>query len=279
MKTKRIGLGLLILAVVFPATSGAIIMRHDKGFSAYLARESDYPQVFFLEQQQGRKTCVATLIDPSWAITAAHCLEEASLLDNIAARRSHEVSIAGNTRVIDAYVVHPNYDEAAASDVDLALLHFAQIQEFPIPVSINKELNEEGKVVEIVGWGYSGIGTLGRAENDGEFRRARNRIDIATNRLRLDFDDPRSSAAQELEGVPGLGDSGGPAFDRIGDQLLLLGIAVGEVMGKNFNEETQGKYGAVAVYERLSLHIDWIENTLLKGSPLTAEPYTGNDDD
>ena len=41
---------------------------------------------------------------------------------------------------------------------------------------------------------------------------------------------------------------------------------MGEVEGADFSEETQGKYGAIAIYERLSRHISWIEAVI--GSPL-----------
>jgi len=37
---------------------------------------------------------------------------------------------------------------------------------------------------------------------------------------------------------------------------------VGQVEGPDFSEETQGQYGSVAVYERVSLHIEWINSVL-----------------
>ena len=42
--------------------------------------------------------------------------------------------------------------------------------------------------------------------------------------------------------------------------------AIGEVAGDQFYEETQGKYGSIAVYERVSLHLDWINSILGSGS-------------
>ena len=59
--------------------ANAIVMRHDTGYGSYLARETDYPAVFPLLQQNRRKTCIATLVTAQWAITAAHCVEQAGL--------------------------------------------------------------------------------------------------------------------------------------------------------------------------------------------------------
>jgi hypothetical protein len=131
---------------------------------------------------------------------------------------------------------------------------------------------ELNKIVSILGWGYFGLGTTGRQYNDGSLRLATNRISEAGRRLRISFDDPRDRNADslELEGLPGLGDSGGPALIKTSLGFSLAGVAVGEVEGEDFSEETQGKYGSVAVYERLSLHLDWIEAVI--GSPL---PFGG----
>ena len=115
-------------------------------------------------------------------------------------------------------------------------------------------------MVTLVGWGYFGLGTTGRQYDDGTKRRAQNRISAANSKLRFVFDDPReiNSGALPLEGMLGLGDSGGPALIDVGNEYRLAGVAIGELGGDRFSEETQGKYGAVAVYERISAHVDWI---------------------
>lgn len=120
----------------------------------------------------------------------------------------------------------------------------------------------------MLGWGYSGRGTQGRQFDDGRLRRAENRIDLAEQRLRLLFDDPRlpEGAALPLEGTLGLGDSGGPAFIDADTGPVLVGIAVGEVRSETYSEETQGRYGAIAIYERIINHLSWIE-TVIESPP------------
>jgi hypothetical protein len=173
--------------------------------------------------------------------------------------------------LIDRLVIHPQYQPGRPTEVDLALLRFEQSLDLPSPVSLNVDSEESGQVVRLLGWGFFGLGTSGRQYDDGQFRLANNRVELAGQRLRIRFDDPREldSSALDLEGMPGLGDSGGPALLLEGDRWILAGVAVGEIMDENFSEETQGSYGAVAVYERVSRHLEWIRRTI---SPLHASP-------
>ncbi len=245
----------------------AIIIRHDVAPSRYEIRNSEYPAVFFLEQQGNRKVCAATVIHQQWALTAAHCIGQTLLGDAMLNGLNFSVTVARQKRNIDAVIVHPNFDVLATTDVDLALLRFKHASAIPSPVPLQLEATEVGATVSILGWGYFGLGTAGRQYSDGSLRLAMNRISEADNRLRIVFDDPREAAglALPLEGMPGLGDSGSPALVHSETGLLLAGIAVGEVEGDDFSEETQGKYGSVAVYEQVSKHIDWIESVI--GSP------------
>ncbi len=251
--------------------SQAIIIRHDKSYASYQVRESDFPAVFFMERQGARKVCVATLIDPGWAITAAHCAFETGLQEALEAGQRFSVSVAGHQQFIEDVVVHPRYQPGSRSEVDLALLRFDSPVELPAPMALNGGFGESGEVVSLLGWGFFGIGTTGRQYNDARFRVAHNRIESADRRLLIRFDDPRApdSVALDLEGMPSLGDSGGPALLRQGDRWLVAGIAVGEIMGETFSEETQGSYGALAVYERVSKHLDWIRRTI-SGNRLEA---------
>lgn len=258
----------MALACLTMVSSQAIIIRHDIGPADYEVRNSEYPAVFFLERQGNQKVCVATVIHRQWALTAAHCLEETLLGHSIDSGLRYGVEVGNKVRQIDAAIVHPDYDVNSAADVDLALLRFRESSATPNPVPLQLEENELGEVATLLGWGYFGLGTTGRQYNDGSLRLATNRVTEAGRYLRVVFDDPRDRAklALPLEGMPGLGDSGGPAFLTSGVGLTLAGITVGEVEGEGFSEETQGKYGSIAVYERVSQHLDWIAAVI--GSPL-----------
>ena len=262
MKTRHIVL--LSTCCLLTVASQAIIIRHDAAPTDYLIRSSDYPAVFYLELQGNRKVCAATVIHRRWAITAAHCAEQTTLGNTLENGRRFAVEVGNQMREIDRLLIHPQYDIDSSTDVDLALLRFRVESQIPRPVPLQLEQNELEQIVSILGWGFFGLGTTGRQYNDGAFRLAQNRVSVAEQRLHIVFDDPRdlSSEKLELEGMPGLGDSGGPAFIRNEAGFSLAGVAVGEIQDADFSEETQGKYGAIAVYERISLHIDWIETVI-----------------
>lgn len=254
------------LVVLIAMQSNAIIIRHDKGYNSYLVRESQFPAVFYLERQASRKVCVATLIHSQWAITAAHCTNETGLSTTLANGEKFVVSIGNRDRMIDSMIIHPNYLPDSRTEVDLALLHFSDPLDQPRAISLNETSDELGREITILGWGFFGIGTTGREYDDGEFRMASNRIEVAERRLHIRFDDPRELDTEvlELEGMPGLGDSGGPALLETEGGWMLAGVAVGELEDENFNEETQGAYGSVAIYERISQHREWILGTISK---------------
>ena len=256
----------LLVLLVLSCTGSVygIIIRHDIGQSAYDTRSIDYPAVFFLERQGARKMCVATLIAQQWAVTAAHCTEETSLGVVTEQGGTFSVEVAGQPREIDLVVKHPRYQQGAVDDVDLALIRFEAPLASPRPVPLNTAKNELSQVVTIVGWGYFGVGTLGRQYADGRMRHGTNRISHSGRYLRTVFDDPREVSTESLptEGTLALGDSGGPALLVTESGFRLAGVAVGQLSGTNYKEETQGCYGAIAIYERVSSHLAWIESVI-----------------
>ena len=263
---------LLLLCTTSVSLSSAIIIRHDVGPTRYEVRESSYPSVFFLEQQGNRKVCAATVIHQQWALTAAHCVEQTLLVHTLANGLDFAVLIAGQSREIDAVIIHPEFDLKNAADVDLALLRFKQASTTPQAMPLHLEELESDSIVTLLGWGYFGLGTTGRQYNDGSLRLARNRITDVDRRFKIRFDDPRDRASQALplEGVPSLGDSGGPALLENEDGLFLIGITVGEVTVNGFSEETQGEYGAIAIYEIVALQLDWIETVIGSSAPFDS---------
>jgi len=258
---------LLLVSILacFPlAATQAIIIRHDKADSLYRIEEQFFPQLFFLHTRFDNKVCVATLISSHWAITAAHCTRQTPLLDTVSRLERYQLTVAGHTVHADRVELHPLSDTGdELKNVDLALIHLADGISDVVPARLNRGSDELGQVFSLVGWGYSGIGTRGLQGNDGRLRRAKNRVSRADQWLEFRFDDPREPGSQalDLEGVPGLGDSGGPALLETGSAPIIMGIAVGE-LEQGPSPAHQGLYGATQLYERISTHMDWIEQVM-----------------
>ncbi|MEX2334532.1 MAG: trypsin-like serine protease [Pseudohongiella sp.] len=254
----------VLLCLAF-APVNAIVIRHDTGYTRYLASEADYPGVFPLAQQGRRKVCVATVVAPQWALTAAHCASETGLQATLTEGRPYAVQIARQTHYIDALHLHPGWtgelsEHLHPRQVDLALLRLSAPVSADVVLELYRGEDELRQAMTFLGWGYTGIGTTGMSVDDGQLRFAQNTVVRADERLRFEFNDPRvnNSEVEEFEGIPALGDSGGPALLTQNETMWLAGIAVGELTGEA-GSPGPGRYGAVVVYERVSQHLAWID--------------------
>jgi hypothetical protein len=140
----------ILLAGVATATS-AIVIRHDVPDAAYLARESDFPAVFSLYRTRaGHRECIATLINARFAITAAHCAREKSLLAAAGpGGTGYEVEVAGMPARIELVIHHPG--DGRGSAPDLALLRLADPVTHVAPLPLYRGVQEVGQVIVMPG--------------------------------------------------------------------------------------------------------------------------------
>lgn len=244
-----------LLAGVTTAAS-AIVIRHDVPDAAYLGRVSDHPALFSLYRTRaGHDECIATLIGQRFAITAAHCAKEKSLLAAVApGGTGFAVRIAGVPARIDRVILHPA--DGGGRAPDLALLRLASPVSQVAPVPLFRGLDEVGQVIVMPGWGGTGNGQRGLGVEDGLFRIAENRVDRAENqRLYWRFDDPGTGQALTLEGISGPGDSGGPALIHTPGGWQVAGVSSGQdTMGG-----AEGLYGVEESFVRISEFAPWID--------------------
>lgn len=234
-----------------------MILRHDRADRESLVDEQDWPALTSFFRGHG----AATLIAPTWLLTAAHVAQ------SIPSHVTLSVELAGKRFPLARVILHPAYDAAwmareededdendeGSSVVDLAVVELALPVTHVHPVAIYEEADEQGQEVWLLGRGECGNGLRGVRGADRALRRVTNRIDVVdASWLKMRFDAPPEGTA--LEGVCGRGDSGGPAFIQRQHDLLLAGVSSWQQVGGR----PLGTYGCVEHYTRVSRCVDWI---------------------
>lgn len=259
--SSRVAYTFVAFAVALAALSlsrraEAIVVRHDVPDAAYLGHESEFPALFSLYRTRaGHRDCLATLIGPRHALTAAHCTDVRKLREATGpGRMGYKVEIAGRPAWVDAVIEYPKRFDGSRPDI--ALLRLRDPVQDVQPLTVYGGALEAGRIVRMPGWGGTGTGKTGAAPSDGLFRVAENRVDRAENgRLYWLFDDPESGKALTLEGISGPGDSGGPALAHTSAGWAIIGVSSAQRTGGG----REGMYGVEEVFVRLSDFRDWIE--------------------
>lgn len=222
----------------------AVILRHDAPDDRSLALGREFPQAGRVLPEGG-----CTLIGPQWALTAAHVAQ--SVKPGLG-----RVSFEGREYAVKRVVVHPQgaLKPQEPPEVDLALLELVHPVDGIRPAILNRQDDEVGQIVHVVGHGDLGDGKNAPRRGDLQRRAGTNVVsDAGPLRIFLRFDKP--PAGTDLEAVGGPGDSGGPALRRKGDDIVLVGVSSASMGGK------PGRYGVTDVYVRVSRFVDWIEKS------------------
>ncbi len=195
-----------------------------------------------------------------------------------------EIVLGGIPRNVERVVTHPGFKgqarelfeqalatgdaallmaRVAASD-DIALLQLRRPVTDVTPAAVYRDTNEFGQIVKIIGKGATGTGATGfeeRSPRRTELRRAFNKITSAHDRwFCYVFDHP--STALPLAGIPGSGDSGGPALIEVKDQWLLAGLASWGPVDGDARAFRPGLYGRTSCNVRLSHYSAWIAGVI-----------------
>ena len=209
----------------------------------------------------------ATLIHPSWALTAAHSVdglgpEDIELLIGV-----DSLLVPGNVprRRVSSIVRHPRYDHGSeTAGFDLALLRLEEpVLETPtLPVSPQPSLPRAGARTRAIGWGrttHNGFRSTTLQSVDLPIM-AKADVDVAAlygGELPADV-----FLAGYAEGGKDTceGDSGGPLLDRDPQSgaWRLLGVILG---GARRGCAVAGAFG---LYTSVAAHCGWIESVLVR---------------
>jgi hypothetical protein len=228
-----------------------VIIRHDRSDRQSLVDPCKWPAITSFSRGPG----AASLITPTWLLTAAHVAR------HIPSDARLSVDLREKHYAVTRVILHPTWqdtweeeDEDSVGDtVDLALVELETPVEDVRPYALYKRSDETGKEVILLGAGQYGNGLEGARGSDRQLRRVTNIVDESDAYwLKCRFDAPPDGTF--LEGVCGGGDSGGPALIQESSELLLAGVSSWQHQGG----KPLGLYGCIEHYARVSRYLDWI---------------------
>lgn len=237
----------LVMSVTSIGTGGYIITRHDREDARYLELGARYPAVC----RVGIRIGDGTLVGDRWILTAAH-------VATALVRRSPKPMVHCGDRAyaVEGIVTHPDWTEMGPHDI--GLIRLSEPVNGIAPLGLYSGSDERGQTAVLVGHGRTGTGNSRDRRDDDKRRGATNRIDdTGPWMIMFTFDAP--PAGTDLEGIPGAGDSGGPALIvRSDGQPLVAGVSVAGEPGTN----GPGTYGARDHFTRVSTHVAWLRKAM-----------------
>jgi secreted trypsin-like serine protease len=199
------------------------------------------------ERDGGEALCTGTVISNDTILTAAHCVDKETESLVIVFDTKINLIKKSNLRSAETFVHHPAWIRSSKRIGDLALIYFhGGLPNGYRPVTLADagfQLNVGDKIT-MLGYGV----TSGRKNSgSGLLRQANSSIIGKQSDSQIITDGRKSSVC--------FGDSGGPAFIRIGNQYIQWGIA-SSVMNKACNE--------YSIHTSIMEYRNWINSTINK---------------
>lgn len=206
--------------------------------------------------------CTATLIDKNLILTAAHCANTGTASD-------YEVVFTKATRFdrsvrrnVNHIRVHAYNPKSYYERNDLALLRFdgdLPAGYEPMPLPSEQDLKAMGRSFYATGFGT----VTGRKDLTERQSGVLRYVQVAMNEPSLTATMPQFTLNQQNGHGICFGDSGGPAFVKIGDRRVLIGVASAVFsMDKEARKKTDFDICLYhSIYMSTYYHLPWIQRT------------------
>jgi endonuclease G len=225
--------------------------------------EGQYPECALIGQKHANGTttwfCTGALIHPRVVLTAGHCFDPAEgAIPNVVALSCVDMNSLSKAEIVPAKacVQHPSYPSTGLSDLSVIVLR-REAKTKPIVVASTPEL-VKAEETTLVGFGNSDF------KSTRGFGRKRE-VDVEITHLRRSTNDDLDDAEEQFgfesdleftaggEGFDSCnGDSGGPAYIRVGSGLRLAGLT-----SRAFEHATR-PCGDGGIYTRVDVHREFI---------------------